>query len=587
MAIEVIHVQTSWEQAGDTTRIKMSGTLPYTGFGSFRCDITGNAGYGIRWDFVGKDANGNTVVDKYWYGSGTIIQIPTNTAMTQWLLWGKHSDDSAISPSEVEDCYATVYIEEKWYAENGEYPDYPDFLPRQPVLEREPFPLWGFLQDDLTNLGYPYLVLFPDLIKITLNPVKQREYITVYDMLSEKPAFLTNGLAILNPTEATIHEVINGEYSLTLTHPMDELGKWKYIRESNIVKCQGQLFTIKRVEWNHTSNNSGTVTAYCEHIFYQLNDTWIFADQNTDFPLIAYCKAAMDSIMRRYVTYDEGTMYRYAYDWDSSWESWASPWQLCVNGAGTTPVELLIGSGGIIDQKGGELYRNNFHFSINERMEGAQDNAFDLRFGANLCGLKRTVDTSTLALWLSLKDEETGAWAAVSYAGISFPLFQFPHNVVRSQMVRYDDAYYAKVYAGEVNIFDRMFSELFALWKSTCTPVICYELDVKDLSEAFPEISSHYQYKVGNSGRIYDELLGGYMTLKITETETDGITGEVKRITIGSKNSFTRAAGYPQEFDVAPTETVTENELYDSEEQMLMDSDENQIMIRRIVRNGN
>lgn len=478
-----------------------------------------------------------------------------------------------------------------WTGVNGQYPDNPEFIDLPTLLVDDPLPNFAYRQNDLINRGYPYLVVFPDLEEIKLNPVRQREYITVYDMLSEKSDFLTNGLAVLSPTSAKVYEVINGEYSLTLTHPMDALGKWRFIRESNIVKCQGQLFTIKRVEWNHTSDNTGTVSAYCEHIFYQLNDLWIFGDLNRTPTRFAYCKSAMDSIMSRYVSYDEGEMYRFAFDWSSDWEwSGENSWTLIIDGEGQTPVEKLIGSGGIIDEKGGELYRNNFHFSINERMENAQNDAFDLRFGANMKGLRRTVDTSTLALWLGLKDEETGAFMAISYAGLTFPLFQFPHNVVRSQSIRYEQDFYDWIWqlmdSGEdANefIWERLYNDLLAIWKKSCTPVLCFEADVKDLKDIYPELKNHYQYKVGNSGTIYDELLGGKVTLKITETEMDGITGEVTRVVFGSKNSFTRSAGYPQEFDAKPSKATYETPLRDNRRYTLYDSRGKKLMRKGVL----
>lgn len=479
-----------------------------------------------------------------------------------------------------------------WIGVDGDFPTNPEFIDMPKILEDQPYAIWAFQQDDLINYGYPYHFLVPDLVRITLNPVKQREYITVYDMLSVKPDFLTNGLAILEPTSASIHEIINGEYSLTLTHPIDANGKWQYIRESNIIKCQGQLFTIKRVQWNHTSETAGTVTAYCEHIFYQLNDLWIYGSEHRNPERYAYCKSAMNRIMSIYVSLDEGTMYRFAYDWSSNWEWVNSPWTMIIDGAGQTPVEKLIGNGGIIDEKGGELYRDNFHFSINERMEGAEDNAFDLRFGANMCSMTRTIDTSTLALHLRLEDEETNSWVAVSYDGGSFPLFQFPHNVPRSYTVRYEKDFYDQyfwenLYGGDEegaygSLFSRMFEDIFALWKKMCAPIICYDVQVADLKEIYPELSNHYKYKVGNSGTIYDELLGGKVTLKITETETDGITGEVTRVVFGSKNSFTRGAGYPLEFNQAPQESTYELPLRDSEKRLLFDSRGKQIMRRGV-----
>lgn len=478
-----------------------------------------------------------------------------------------------------------------WVGVDGDYPTNPEFIDKPKVLEDQPYAIWAFQQDDLINYGYPYHVLVPDLVRITLNPVKQREYITVYDMLSTKPDYLTNGLAILEPTSASIHEVINGEYSLTLKHPVDANGKWRYIRESNLIKCLGQLFTIKRVEWDHTSERTGTVTAYCEHIFYQLNDLWIYGRDHRNPERYAYCQSAMNRIMSIYVSLDEGTMYRFAYDWSSDWEWLPKSWTMIIDGAGQTPVEKLIGNGGIIDEMGGELYRDNFHFSINQRMENAQDNAFDLRFGANMCGMQRTIDTSTLALHLRMDDEETGAMAALSYDGRAFPLFQFPHNIPRSQTSNYErdfyDWFWATVEGGDAEgaysaLFSRMFADIGAWWRKSCTPIVCYDVQVADLKEVYPDMSNHYKYKVGNSGTIYDELLGGKVTLKITETETDGITGEVTRVVFGSKNSFTRGAGYPLEFDQEPQESTYELMLHDSRKYLLFDSRGKQLARRGV-----
>lgn len=526
----------------------------------------------------GYDVNNNRVyyID-LWLAINDWRVMYKNSIDIDHITLGISTDITDVTPDDLTSVEIVSLPRHNWYI-NESCPDNDWFVPRPAVLEDQPYPIWAFKQDDAINRGYPYNLLVPDKEIININPVRQRDYICVYDMLSQKIDFRTNGLAILNPTEATIHEVLNGEYSLTLTHPIDALGKWRYIRESNIIKCQGQLFTIKRVEWNHSTKKLGSVTAYCEHIFYQLNDMWIFADDQEDFPTYAYCISAMDGIMRRCVTLDEPGMYRFDYEWDSTWEWGNSGWQLVIegkgDGKGQTPVEKFLGSGGIIDQKGGELYRNNFYFSINETMENADDNAFDLRFGGNLTGIKRTIDTSTLALWFGLRDEETKCFGAISWDGRAFPLMQFPHNIVRSDSIRYEDDYYEAVRRGEVNIFDRLMPDVYAVWKKTATPILCYELSVVDMIEEHPELTNHYKFKVGNSGNVYDELLLGRVKLKITETEVDGITGKVKSIVIGSKNSFTRGSGYPLNPDYGqPTTYTWDFQLHDSNQLLLFDCD--------------
>ena len=77
------------------------------------------------------------------------------------------------------------------------------------------------------------------------------DYISVF--APDETDFSHNGLRILVPTSCEITEVLNGEYSLTITHPHDEWGNWKYIRENYIIKAQGQLFRIYRKSWSATS----------------------------------------------------------------------------------------------------------------------------------------------------------------------------------------------------------------------------------------------------------------------------------------------------------------------------------------------
>ena len=94
-------------------------------------------------------------------------------------------------------------------------------------------------------------------------------YISVY--APNETDFSHNGLRILIPTECTITEVLNGEYSLSITHPRDEWGIWKYVRENYIIKAQGQLFRIYRKTLSMSSDGNYQIKADAMHISYDLN----------------------------------------------------------------------------------------------------------------------------------------------------------------------------------------------------------------------------------------------------------------------------------------------------------------------------
>lgn len=479
-----------------------------------------------------------------------------------------------------------------WTGVQGQYPTNPEFTDAPPALYSTlPYSYSIYRQDDYTNLGYPYIVFFPLIEKITPpQPVKQHEPITVYDHRTEKIGLQSNGLAILSPSSVSIHEVINGEWTLTLTHPCDADGKWKYIREHNIIKCMGQYYTVKRLEWDFQTSKSGEITATCEHIFYQLCDMWCYAwnwgfdtgsVQNTSWP---YCIAAINHIMGSAVTDDSQGQFRYDFEWDSNW-IWDHNWICVIDGTGCTPVELLLGTNGIIGSMGGELYRNNFYFSIEQRMEGALDDAFDIRIGLNLRGIKRTVDVSDIATLFRLYEGHGSGFVAISYNGeTSFPLFQFPHNITRSDAYSFpDDVFNAALKNGE-SLIEPLGQICSARWRKYALPTICYEVDIKDVRQNpdYEEIK-YYRYKVGDEGRIWDERLGesgGYVTLRITETETDGITGEVTRVVFGSKSSFTKGAAYPNNTQIEPNESFGIAYLRDNSGAMIIDKN-NKLLGRR------
>ena len=49
--------------------------------------------------------------------------------------------------------------------------------------------------------------------------------------------FSNNGLGLVNPQSCTVTETLNGEYELTLVHPIDEQGKWTRLAEGCILRA--------------------------------------------------------------------------------------------------------------------------------------------------------------------------------------------------------------------------------------------------------------------------------------------------------------------------------------------------------------
>lgn len=454
--------------------------------------------------------------------------------------------------------------------------------------QEKPYPLYLWRITPGTNSGYPYFLLQPPPAPVPVLPVPQQRYIQVFDMEAEKSDLQNrNGLAILTPSSCEITEVLNGEYSLRMTHPIDPDGKWEFIREENILRALGQLFTIKTVTWHYTGAGSGEVEVYAEHIFYQIADPWImpFSEPFTSNSCYQVMLHAMTTAYHHLE--DQFHQHEYAFSYASDWE-WDEDY-IFSNDDGRTVVDLLIGSGGITDVKGGELFRDNFFFRIDETMkidgEGtpAPENAFDIRIGRNLSGISLTTDLSTLCTYYRgdfERSDGSWGWFAWAWKPEGFVRTQFPHHVVRSKNYSYDDR------LDWDTVWERFQQDVTSDFKKNCRPVISYEIDLADVSRNpdFQEQNPDFEYKPGYTGRVYDERLGGAVTLKITETTTDAITGDVLSVTIGSRHSFTRNASYPVILGIEAEIDGGELPLVDADGYLLADADG--CRLTEVVQNG-
>ncbi len=60
--------------------------------------------------------------------------------------------------------------------------------------------------------------------------------------------FSTNGNGTLAPLSAEVTETMNGEYELTLVHPIDEAGKWQRLVEECITESRRQFDETLRLQ---------------------------------------------------------------------------------------------------------------------------------------------------------------------------------------------------------------------------------------------------------------------------------------------------------------------------------------------------
>lgn len=70
--------------------------------------------------------------------------------------------------------------------------------------------------------------------------------------------FSNNGLCVLTPTACSVTETLNGEWELTMTHPLDDYDKWTYLQTGCILRVPVPAAMTPRVNMKATSGVGGT-----------------------------------------------------------------------------------------------------------------------------------------------------------------------------------------------------------------------------------------------------------------------------------------------------------------------------------------
>ena len=439
------------------------------------------------------------------YTSGTAVNLSSLANYRCLRVVVGYTNSSAIVPEDITSC--TLELEYHWIDNNGSptNPDFPQNPPDKPFTGTLPKNLWRI--NSTVNDGIPYHLLMPGLKALDLYSLTRTGDIRIYDYHEPQDGFQHNGLAVLLCSDCTSKHELNGRWDIELRHPIDDYGIWKNISPENVLKIDGQLFRIDEVEPS-ISADKYEISAHAKHMWYDLADTMIFAtspDGLNGYWFINFCFSNQSIPDPALAGYDFG-YYSDITDTTSSFTAY-----------GISIAASLIGVDDcMINRLGGELYRNNFYFSINSRMEGAKDNAFVLRFGVDFVKFVQNVDQSSMVTFFHADDNYGSSYAedihgtAVHHHRHGYKKFTYPNPD-----------------------FDGFCRDAHNYFEYECKSKTLYKISVpgKELPEEFKELAP--SLRVGDKGRILCKPLNIDTVREITYIEKNELTGEIKNITFG------------------------------------------------------
>lgn len=189
--------------------------------------------------------------------------------------------------------------------------------------------------------------------------------------------FSSNGDMTLLPEDAYVSVELNGSWNLTLQHPIDQKGRWKYIEEGAVIKApsfnEEQLFRIYKKE-----KTEDGINAEAYPIFFDSKNDCFLTDVR---PTVKNGQEALNIMLAPNKKYSaQSDIVRKAtayYEYMNLMEA--------INGDNANSF---------LNRWGGEILYNNFTIIVNERVGG--DYGVDLRYGKNIPanGITETVDMS-------------------------------------------------------------------------------------------------------------------------------------------------------------------------------------------------
>lgn len=341
----------------------------------------------------------------------------------------------------------------------------------------------------------------------------------------ENTEYSMNGDMTLNPTECMLTMNLNGAWSVSMTHPVDD--KLEYLTENAVICSETpvgkkQLFRIRNITKN---DSSVTCTAY-PIFFDSKNDCFLFDVRPTE----KNGQEALDIMLASNEKYSAS----------SDIKAVNTSYYIQKNF-----MEALNGDdeNSFTSRWGGEISYDNFTVTVNVHL-GA-DNGLRVEFGFNLMGISETVDMTEVATRIIPK----------SYNGYILPdnetvdspnINKYP--VVYTRVIEYQDIK-LKEDAQEGDLENGItvcesLEDLYTALRNRAAdefengidvPSITYDVDMVDLSKTdmYKDYKKLLNVNLGDTAHIGHRRLNITTEARVISMTYDMITKKVDTLTLG------------------------------------------------------
>lgn len=389
---------------------------------------------------------------------------------------------------------------------------------------------WKFRIDEEINDNFPFLPFWKYTVAPpeTVEPVTVQAYIRVHDGNAVRTAenksynFQSNGIRIVRPLSCKVTEELNGLYICELEHITDTDGDWLTLSSNNIIsvpiiyhdKETQQLF---RITETNVSASRKTVQVTARHIFYDLLARAIVSASVNNLSAYSSLYYLFNAVYVNQDEYEPVNLYWYPYQYSSDiTEIYSAEYEL------TNLVACILGEdNSLINQLGGEIYRDNFYFSINHEKENCIKNENVISYAVDMTDIDVTINWENFCNYLVAYDN-FGGYYAVSYDNFYGGELG---KICKALKFNYD-----------VQNYDRLVKDTNAYFSTVAVPDATYNVTFAKLknTELYKDFIGLKNNEVGDTVRIKHYQLNVDISSKIIKKVYDVMRQETESITLGT-----------------------------------------------------
>ncbi|WP_178311041.1 phage tail spike protein [Clostridium cadaveris] len=354
------------------------------------------------------------------------------------------------------------------------------------------------------------------------------ELIEVY--LKTNTNYEMNGDMTLTPTSCNYKD---SEHLLTIEHPIDDVGRYKYIAYENVIKAEGQLYRIYNVVKSLYS-----ITAYARPIFFDLIDN-ILLDVR---PTLKTAQEALDIILN-------GTGFK----GHSNISTVNTAYYVRKN-----IVEAILGNdeNSFLNRWGGEVFLNNFDIYINDKI--GSDNGVRVEFGYNLNSIEEDVNIEEVVTRI-IPTGFNGIMLDGNTPWVDSPLIK-KYTKPKQRVINFDDVKVKENAEDEegFNTIEEARAELIKrcnklFEEKIDKPRVNYKIDMVNLANttAYKNYIDLVKVNKGDTITCYINELDINVQARVIDFEKDLITGEYISLELGNAqdNFFNNQADIQNKVD--------------------------------------